>query len=98
MSVFCEVKFQSTSLKVKGVRKNQSLTMAQELAHSLKDDFRVERSEQQTIKVTQVQTGQMPKWEETFTFKYQKLSKACLRLLNRPPNPASAAQTTGLAG
>ena len=53
MSVYCEVKFHSTSLKVKGVRKNQSLTTAQELAHSLKDEFRVERSEQQTSKVTQ---------------------------------------------
>lgn len=54
MSVYCEVKFHSTSLKVKGMRRNQSLTMAQELAHSLKDEFRVERSEKQTCKMTQV--------------------------------------------
>ena len=52
MSVSCEIRFQSTNLKVKGLRKNQSLTMAQELAQSLKDDFRMEMSEQQASKVT----------------------------------------------
>ena len=34
-------------------------------------------------KATECQQGQRPQWEETFTFGYQKLTKACNKHLRR---------------